>query len=344
MLIMNIFGHYELRSLLVWLAVVTVISVPITSISMDIPGAASRIRDEPESVWAEFTKLALKYKPLNLGQGFPDFAAPKYLLESLHNATAISLDPNIALNNQYTRSFGHPRLINVLQKYYNRYRGFNKLLNSNEQILITVGAYEAIFASIMAFVDPHDEVIIIDPAFDAYAPIVDLAQGKKVYIRLRTNMSEVEKQLKSRLSSSDFALDMEELASKISPKTKMLVLNTPNNPLGKIFSRQELERIADLCIRNNILVLADEVYEQMYLSEEDKHLSIASLPGMWNRTITVGSAGKTFSVTGWKIGWAFGPPELIKYVQLIHQTSIYVVATPLQEAVARAFGKCVPHI
>lgn len=302
------------------------------------PLAADRIRNEPESVWVEFIQLALDNKPLNLGQGFPDFAAPQYLIESLHNATRNK--PELVLNNQYTRSFGHPRLVKALVKYYKDFRSFNLLENPNEQVIVTVGAYEALFASIMAFVNPGDEVLLVDPAFDAYKPIVEMAQGTVIYIPLRLkqkNTTSRFEQQETALSSSNYVLDMKEFEDKIKPgKTKVLVLNTPNNPLGKIYSKSELESIAQLCIKHNILVIADEVYEQMYYAPEATHISIASLPNMWDRTITIGSAGKTFSVTGWKIGWAFGPKELIKYVQLIHQTAIYTVATPLQEAIARA--------
>lgn len=300
-----------------------------------IPIAADRIRDEPESVWVEFIQLALDHKPLNLGQGFPDFAAPQYLIDSLHNATDQS-NKSLVLNNQYTRSFGHPRLVRALLQYYRDHRNFSELTEANQQILITVGAYEALFASIMAFVNPGDEVLIVDPAFDAYAPMVAMAQGQSVFVPLRQNSRSQEASNDSALSSSDFSLNMSEFAASITPRTRLLVLNTPNNQLGKMYSRRELEAIANLCIRHNILVLADEVYEQMYY-QPNEHLSIAKLPGMWQRTITVGSAGKTFSVTCWKVGWAFGPTHLLRYVQLIHQTAVYTVATPLQEALARAF-------
>lgn len=302
------------------------------------PRAADRVRNEQESVWVEFIQLALDAKPLNLGQGFPDFAAPKYLLDSLQDASSNQSNPGSILNNQYTRSFGHPRLVRALQNYYKEFRGFAHLLGANEQILVTVGAYEALFTSIMAFVNPGDEVIIIEPAFDAYAPIVAMAQGKSVYVPLRLTQPTGNQGNVSRLSSADFSIDMKEFEFKISNKTRMLVLNSPNNPLGKMYTMQELEQLAELCRKHNILVLADEVYEQMYYWPNE-HLSIAKLPGMWERTITVGSAGKTFSVTGWKIGWALGPKELIRYVQLIHQTAIYTVATPLQEAIARALGE-----
>lgn len=301
------------------------------------PQAADRVKDEPESVWIEFVQLALANKPLNLGQGFPDFAAPKYLIEALHRATNDSSDPTKVANNQYTRSFGHPKLVSALSTYYNKVRGFSQLEKPGEQFVVSVGAYEALFASILAFVNPGDEVIIIEPAFDAYAPMVALAQGTSVFVPLRRQTADAVAQ--GSTTATSFALDMAEFESKISNRTKLLVLNTPNNPLGKVYSRDELARIAELCIGHNILVLADEVYEHIYYAPEAKHVSIASLPGMWERTITVGSAGKTFSVTGWKIGWAFGPRELISYVQLIHQNSVYTVATPLQVAIAGALER-----
>lgn len=315
-------------------------------VSVKVPQAAERIRNEPESVWVEFIQLAADNKPLNLGQGFPDFAAPKYLIDSLHEATEASAGANQSevkqaiLSNQYTRSFGHPRLIKALVDYYREFRSFDRLRDAQRQVLVTVGAYEALFASIMAFVNPGDQVLIIDPAFDAYAPIVAMAQGESVYVALRPS-KDVGGSAGGPISSSLFTLDFEEMRQKITNKTRMLILNTPNNPLGKMYSRQELETMASLCKEHNLLVLADEVYEQMHFAHSggSEHLSMALIDGMWERTISVGSAGKTFSVTGWKIGWALGAEHLIRYVQLVHQTAIYTVATPLQEALARAFGE-----
>lgn len=301
-----------------------------------VPIAADRIRNEPASVWVEFIQLALDHKPLNLGQGFPDFAAPQYLVESLENATKLG-DPKMVLNHQYTRSFGHPRLVNALQAYYKTMRGFELLTDPKEQVLITVGAYEALFTAIMAFVNPGDEVLIIDPAFDAYAPMVSMAGGKSVFIPLRLDTSNQQHNNSSTkgISSELYKLDMLQLSSKINNRTRAIVLNTPNNPLGKVYSLAELHELAEICTRHNLLVIADEVYEQFYY-DSNEHISMASLLGMWQRTITIGSAGKTFSVTGWKIGWAYGPQHLIRYMQLVHQTAVYTVATPLQEAVARA--------
>lgn len=301
-----------------------------------VPRAASRVLNEPESVWVEFVELGLKNKPLNLGQGFPDFAAPSYLLESLRNA---SQEPAM---NQYTRSFGHPRLVAALARYYSRAGPFPELTSGHapaqDQVLVTVGAYEALYCAIMAFVEPGDQVLIVEPAFDAYKPMVELAQGRAVFVALER----VETGEKTALSSAHYRLPMGELArlaSESNGRMKMLVLNNPNNPLGKAYSRSELEEVAQFARQHNLIVLADEVYGQLQLEEQSEHVSIGSLARMWPRTITVGSAGKSFSVTGWKVGWALGPPELIRFLQLVHQTTLYTVATPLQEAIARALGE-----
>lgn len=316
----------------------------LSKVNNVIPQAASRILNEPESVWVEFVELGLKNKPLNLGQGFPDFAAPQFLLESLQNSSK-----QVSLN-QYTRSFGHPRLVKALVDYYSKVRNFSQLQNANEQVLVTVGAYEALFCSIMAFVEPGDQVIIVEPAFDAYKPMVEMAQGKPLFVPLRNTVTNIPEN--NNRSSADFKLDMDELERIVSPKTKMLILNTPNNPLGKVYTRSELLELAKFCKLHNLIVIADEVYEQLFFEGHSEHLSIGQISttstdddndgeinDMWQRTITIGSAGKTFSVTGWKIGWAFGPAKLIKYVQLVHQTVLYTVATPLQEAIAQAFGE-----
>lgn len=288
---------------------------------------AGRVRDEKESVWNEFIQLALEEKPLNLGQGLPDYveAAPDHVKQNLVKAVA---GPNFMLN-QYTRGFGHPRLINALSQLYSKL--INRPINPKTEVLVTIGAYESIYCAINAFVDKGDEVIVIEPFFDCYVPMVRQAEGTCKFVPLRLNKKDPSKST----SSSDWVLDMQELESVITPKTRMLVLNTPHNPIGKVFSRSELEGISDVCKRHNLLVLSDEVYEHLVIDGE--HIRIASLPEMWERTITVGSAGKTFSVTGWKLGWCYGPANLMRYVQLFHQNCIYTCPTPIQEAVAESF-------
>lgn len=289
---------------------------------------SSRVREEKESVWNEFIQLALEEKPLNLGQGLPDYveATPDHIKQNLVKAT---VGPNFMLN-QYTRGYGHPRLVNAISSLYSKLIG--RSIDSKSEVLVTIGAYESIYCIINAFIDKGDEAIIIEPFFDCYEPMVRLAGGKCRFIPLR-----LKKQDPSSLvtSSADWVLDPEELKSIANDRTKLLILNTPHNPIGKVFSKSELEAIADICKQHNILVLSDEVYEHLVIDGE--HHRIASLPGMWDRTITVGSAGKTFSVTGWKLGWCYGPKELLRYVSLFHQNCIYVCPTPLQEAVAESF-------
>lgn len=289
------------------------------------PPIASKTHGIEKSVWVEFIQLALEVKPLNLGQGFPDFAAPDTVRKAL---SEVVVDNSNVLLNQYTRGFGHPRLVSALTKLYSNV--INRDINPMTEMLVTAGAYEALFVTIMGLVDPGDEVIIIEPFFDCYMPQVKLAGGTPVYIPLRP------KKESGVITSADFALDPVELSSKFNSKTKAIIVNTPNNPLGKVFKREELEIIADLCKKHNTIAIMDEVYEWMTYDGVE-HIRMATLPGMWERTITIGSAGKTFSVTGWKTGWAYGPANLLAGPQVIHQHSVYTCTTPVQEAVARGF-------
>lgn len=288
-----------------------------------------RYAGSEKSVWNEYVELAEKYKPLNLGQGFPDYPAPSYVTEALKNVAAVA--ETQPLLHQYTRGFGHPRLINALSSLYSGLIG--RKLNPKTEILTTLGAYEALFSSISGHVDDGDEVIIIEPFFDCYEPMVRYAGGVPRFVPLR--LKDVSGKV---TSSSDWVLDKQEFESAFNNKTKAIILNTPNNPLGKVYNESELNFIAELCKKWNVLCISDEVYEWM-VYKPNKHIRIATLPGMWERTITIGSAGKTFSVTGWKLGWAYGPENLMVNLQMIHQNSVYTGATPIQEATAIAFEK-----
>ncbi|XP_019753728.1 kynurenine aminotransferase isoform X1 [Dendroctonus ponderosae] len=277
------------------------------------------------SVWVEYIQLAMEYKPLNLGQGFPDYPPPEYITDALMQ---VASDGNL---HQYTRGYGHPRLVQAIAKLYSKLIG--RELNPQTEVLTTLGAYEALYAAITGHVDVGDEVIIIEPFFDCYEPMVRYAGGIPRFIALKPKSTDG-----TTLSSSDFVLDKTELESLFNQKTKAIILNTPNNPLGKVFTLEELTLIANLCKKHNVLCISDEVYEWM-VYEPNKHIRIATLPGMWDRTITIGSAGKTFSVTGWKLGWAYGPSNLLFNIQMIHQNSVYTGCTPIQEATAIAFEK-----
>ena len=283
---------------------------------------AQRVRSFGVTVFAEFSALALQYNAVNLGQGFPNFPAPDFVKEAAQQAIAADI-------NQYARSAGHLRLVKALANVYSPL--FGRELNPLTEIVTTVGATEGIFATIQALIEPGDEVILIEPFYDSYPASVIMAGGTPVYVPLRPAANAT--------SSTEWVLDMDELAAAFSPRTRLLIVNTPQNPVGKIFSRAELLQIATLAQKHNIIVLSDEVYEWMVYPDPARtveHVRMATLPGMWERTITLGSAGKTFSVTGWKIGWAIAPAHLAHAVLMAHQWIPFAVSTPMQEAVAVA--------
>jgi kynurenine---oxoglutarate transaminase / cysteine-S-conjugate beta-lyase / glutamine---phenylpyruvate transaminase len=305
------------------------------SVGATSPGkpTAQRVQDFSPSVFGEFTVLAQKHDAVNLGQGFPNFSAPDFVKDAACAAIQAEL-------NQYARSAGHPRLVNALAQVYSSL--FQRELNPMTEIVTTVGATEGIFATIQALIDPGDEVILIEPFYDSYPASVHMAGGVPVYVPLRPVPD-----AGGRVDSAQqWQLDMEELAAAFGPRTKLLLLNTPHNPVGKVFTRAELEEIATLVQQYDAYVLSDEVYEWMVYpgpiaanSEPAKpvqHARIATVPGMWDRTITLGSAGKTFSVTGWKVGWAIAPERLAHAIFMAHQWIPFAVPTPQQEAVGAA--------
>ncbi|XP_034403484.1 kynurenine--oxoglutarate transaminase 1 [Cyclopterus lumpus] len=288
----------------------------------------SRQLQARRTAWLEFTQLAADHRAVNLGQGFPDFSPPTFIQEALREALSGGYQMH-----QYTRVFGHPPLVRILAKFFGRIVG--REIDPFEDVLVTAGAYQALFCAFQALIEEGDEVILVEPFFDCYQPMVELAGGKTVHVSLRPSQKVEGSGVPS---SGDWVLSPEELASKFNPRTKAIVINTPNNPLGKVYKTEELQVIADLCVRHDVLCISDEVYEWLTY-DGNKHVKIASLPGMWERTVTIGSAGKTFSATGWKLGWAISSVHNMKNLKIIHLGSVYQCPTATQEAVARGFER-----
>ncbi|XP_073872422.1 kynurenine--oxoglutarate transaminase 1 isoform X4 [Macaca fascicularis] len=283
---------------------------------------ARRLDGIDHNPWVEFVKLASEHDVVNLGQGFPDFPPPGFAVEAFQHAVSGDF-----MLNQYTKAFGYPPLTKVLASFFGKLLG--QEMDPLRNVLVTVGGYGALFTAFQALVDEGDEVIIIEPFFDCYEPMTVMAGGRPVFVPLKPGPI----QNGELGSSSNWQLDSMELASKFTSRTKALVLNTPNNPLGKVFSREELELVASLCQQHDVVCITDEVYQWM-VYDGHPHISIASLPGMWERTLTIGSAGKTFSATGWKVGWVLGPDHIMKHLRTVHQNSIFHCPTQSQGLVA----------
>ena len=270
--------------------------------------ASQRIANFGETVFTKYTRLAQQHKAINLGQGFPDFPPPDFVLQALRNATETY--------QQYAPLAGMPPLTEVLNEIYSKRLG--KALEPVSNIQISVGATEALFATMQALLDPGDEVILFEPFYDAYPADVMMAGGIPKYVPLL-------------FEKGIWQLDIDLLRKACSDKTKIILLNTPSNPCGKVFSEQELDDIIKIAEDYDAVIVSDEVYEHIVFLP---HISIASRPGGFERTLTISSVGKTFSVTGWKIGWLVGPEPLIQAVRMAHQWIPFAVATPLQLATA----------
>lgn len=265
------------------------------------------------TIFADVNALAAKHGAVNLGQGAPDFDGPPEVLAAAVKAV------NSALN-QYAPGIGMAPVRLAIAQHAQRF--YNQQLNPDTEVLVTSGATEAMFAAIFGLTDPGDEVIVFEPVYDTYVPNLVMAGVSPRYVPLR---------------GDSWSFDADELAKAFNARTKAIVINTPHNPTGKVFSHDELRTIAELCLKHNVVAITDEVYEHI-LYDDASHVRLATLPGMAERTLTISSLGKTFSVTGWKIGWAMGPAALVHAVNQAHQFITYAVASPLQAAAATALN------
>jgi N-succinyldiaminopimelate aminotransferase len=272
---------------------------------------SQRVAGFGTTVFVEINNLARRHNAVNLGQGAPDFDGPPEVLAAAVEAV------NSALN-QYAPGIGMPAVRAAIAGHAERFYG--QKLNPDTEVLVTTGATEGVFAAILGLTDPGDESIVFEPVYDTYVPNLVMAGVTPRYVPLR---------------GDNWTFDPDELAQAFNSRTRAIIVNTPHNPTGKVFSREELRAIAELCCKHDVVAITDEVYEHI-LYDDAIHTRLATLPGMHERTVTISSLGKTFSVTGWKIGWAIGPAPLVNAVNQAHQFITYAVASPLQAAAAAA--------
>lgn len=287
-----------------------------------MPLLASRLATFGPSVFAEMSRLALEHQAINLGQGFPDFDGPDEIKQAAQQAIAHG-------ENQYAQSPGQPVLRHAIAAHARRFYG--QELNPDTEVTVTCGASEALMCAILGLVNPGDEVVMFEPYFDVYVPDVLFAGGVPRFVPLRTSLTRTTPPL------LEWHFDPAELRAAFNDRTRVLLLNTPHNPTGKVFTREELLFIAALCEQWNVTLISDEVYEHLTFDGQ-AHLRPAQLPELAHRTLTISSQGKTFSFTGWKTGWAVGPAELTTAVRRVHQFSTFASATPFQSAVAQALA------
>jgi N-succinyldiaminopimelate aminotransferase len=269
---------------------------------------ASRLDGLGTTVFAEMSALALATGSVNLGQGFPDTDGPPEVAEAAVRAIRDGA-------NQYPPGPGIPDLRLAVAEHQKRFYGL--AVDPDREVVVTTGATEAVAAALLSLVDPGDEVVALEPFYDSYAACIAMAGGVRVPVTLR---------------APDFRLDLDRLRDAVTPRTRLLLLNTPHNPTGTVLDEAELAAVADLAVERDLTVVTDEVYEHM--AYDVAHRPLATFPGMADRTLTISSAGKTFSFTGWKVGWATGPAHLTRALMTAKQFITYVSGAPFQPAVA----------
>ncbi len=268
------------------------------------------MRPYERTIFGEMSALATRLGAVNLGQGFPDTGGPEQVREAALQAI------RDGLGDQYPPAHGNPDLRAAIAGHQSRFYGLHP--DPDTGVVVATGASEAIAATILALVEPGQAVMVLDPYFDLYAATIALAGAQRIPVPL---------------TADTLRPDVDAMRQALTPATRLLLLNSPHNPTGVVFSRAELMQLAAFACEHDLLVLADEAYEHLWF-DDSEHVPIASLPGMWDRTVTIGSGGKSFSFTGWKVGWATGPAELIAAVRVVRQHLSYVSGGPFQYAMA----------
>ncbi|MFJ7041792.1 pyridoxal phosphate-dependent aminotransferase [Streptomyces sp. NPDC101112] len=280
------------------------------------PPLNRRLAEFGTTIFAEMSTLALRTGSINLGQGFPDTDGPEEIREAAVRAL------RDGRGNQYPPGPGVPELRAAVTAH--QLRRYGLTFDPDTEVLVTAGATEAIAAALLGLLEPGDEVVALEPYYDSYAACIAMAGGRRVPVTLRPH-------------EGRFRLDLDELRAAVTDRTRLLLINTPHNPTGTVLTRTELTAIAELAVERDLLVVTDEVYEHLVFDDAE-HLPLATFPGMRDRTVTIGSAGKTFSFTGWKVGWVTAAPALVSAVRAAKQYLTYVASGPFQYAVAEALA------
>ena len=270
---------------------------------------AHRLDGIPPTIFTTMSALAVRTRAVNLGQGFPDADGPASVLDSAREAIAAGA-------NQYAPGNGVAVLRQAIARHQQRHYALE--LDPDRQVVVTTGCTEGIAAALLGLVDPGDEVVVLEPYYDSYVAMIQMAGGVRRPVTLR---------------APHFRLDVDELRAAVGPRTRFVLLNSPHNPTGTVLTREELQAVADVAIEHDLVVITDEVYEHLTFGDHE-HVPLATLPGMFERTLTLSSAGKSYSVTGWKVGWATGPAELVGAVLAAAQWLTFTSGAPLQPAVA----------
>ncbi len=280
------------------------------AVSLD-PMLARRLQGIPPTIFSEMSALAVRTGSVNLGQGFPDVDGPPAVI-------ARAVEALEGGQNQYAPGTGVPALREAIARHQARHYGLD--LDPDRQVCVTTGCTEGVAAALLGLVDEGDEVVVLEPYYDSYVAMIQMAGGVRRPVTLR---------------SPDFRLDVDELRAAVGPRTRFVLLNSPHNPTGTVLDRDELRAVADLAIEHDLVVITDEVYEHLVFDAHE-HVPLATLPGMFERTLTLSSAGKSYSFTGWKVGWATGPAELVEAVLAAKQWLTFTSGAPLQPAIAHA--------